>query len=317
MGEKSNISWTDDTYNPWRGCSKVSPGCAYCYAERLVTTRLKGKWGKGAPRVPASLGTLRLPLRWNQQAWICDECGAAHCVPGSICMTAGCYCETKHRRRVFMGSLMDVFDPEVPVEHLANALVVIWQCPALDFQLLTKRPELWRSRVQAAHDYLARAICQPGWSSAMPSRVRHPAAAIWLSEWLDGVAPKNVWMGASAENQDTFEQRVLQLVEIPALVRFLSCEPLLEQINLHFDTSSFRIWGKGLVHWVIVGGESGPHPRIPRIYGTSAIVDIAQQCGKAGVPCFVKQDTAQRPGRQGLIPDNIWAIKEFPKSVQR
>lgn len=320
MGEKSKITWTDDTYNPWRGCTKVSTGCKNCYAERLVTSRLKGSWGPGAPRVRATPGSLRLPIKWNENPWVCDECGTPHAHPSAICMGKGCDCETKHRRRVFMGSLMDIFDPEIPVEWLASAMIVVWQCSNLRFQLLSKRPEWWYTGINSASLFLID---------------RNVAASQWLDTWLNGKAPENVWMGASVEDQESYDNRIDHLLKIPAKVRFLSCEPLLEKIDLdlqhgcrscnHPGNIVMAMNEKGLcsrcdgtgqepsgIDWIIVGGESGPHARIPRLLGWQAIRDISEQCALAGVPCFVKQDTAARPGRQGQIPDEIWNIKQFP-----
>lgn len=122
MAETTGIAWTDSTFNPWIGCTKISPGCANCYAETLDHRFGGGHWGKGAPRKRTSAANWKLPLRWNKSPRADWE-----------------------RPRVFCGSLCDVFDPEVPASWLADLAALIAQTPNLDWLLLTKRPEsFWR-----------------------------------------------------------------------------------------------------------------------------------------------------------------------------
>lgn len=119
MGEITKIAWTDHTFNPWLGCTKVSAGCANCYAETLMDKRYgRVKWGKGNPRVRTSKSNWNLPLRW-------DRAAKAEGV----------------RRRVFCASLADVFDADVPWGWRNDMFVLIQKTPNLDWQLLTKRPE--------------------------------------------------------------------------------------------------------------------------------------------------------------------------------
>lgn len=328
MSDTTHISWCDSTWNPWRGCTKVSAGCANCYAEKLVTTRMRGKWGKGAPRVRAAKATFNAPLRWNKKPRVCDQCGTAYriylrCNCGSLTDT--------HRRRVFFGSLMDWLDPEVPVEMLADALDIVRRCENLDFLCVTKRPELWMNRIQGVIEF------------SYLSAPRRMLLYHWCYDWAHGIytesVPKNVWIGTSVEDQKRADERIPELLKIPAKVRFLSVEPLLEPIDLvstgalgcdcppieredgwmeercsghckFYQNSSDKTSRMG---WVIVGGESGPHRRD---CGVEAIVDLTRQCQAAGVPVFVKQDCAARPGQQGRIPDHIWRIKNFPLTRQ-
>ena len=118
MGETTEISWTDHTFNPWLGCTKVSAGCTHCYAESLVNRYGWAKWGPGQARKRTSAANWRKPLAWNRAA---EKAGV--------------------RRRVFCASLADVFDHEAPAGARADLWDLIRKCPALDWQLLTKRPE--------------------------------------------------------------------------------------------------------------------------------------------------------------------------------
>jgi protein gp37 len=113
--------------------------------------------------------------------------------------------------------------------------------------------------------------------------------------------PRNIWVGVSVENQKWYEERRHHLYHTPAAVRFFSFEPLLGEIVLA-ETKSF--------HWAIIGGESGKNRRPCEI---AWIENIAAQCKQARIATFVKQDSALRPGQKGRIPDDIWALKEFPQ----
>jgi protein gp37 len=195
----------------------------------------------------------------------------------------GCHC-----RRVFLGSLMDWLDYEVKTGWRVDALNIIDQCPDLDFLCLTKRIESWEAR-----------LLECASMSALACR------------WLNGEPPPNIWLGVTCENQEAADRRIPELLRIPAKVRFLSVEPLLEPVDL---SNGLGLMGApGDVDWVIVGGESGGNRRD---CGVDAIVSVAEQCRAAGVPVFVKQDCAAKPGQQGRIPDNIWNLKQFPNIEQ-
>jgi hypothetical protein len=133
MATNSNIEWCDHTVNFWSGCTKVSPACAHCYAEKLAKiNRIYGGWGKGAPRSWHGGGAVKSIARWNRKA---------------AKASAG-------RPRVFINSMSDWLDDEVPVGWLADLLVMIQNTPNLDWLLLTKRPQNWRSRLNSAKHYL-------------------------------------------------------------------------------------------------------------------------------------------------------------------
>ena len=282
MSEKTGIEWTDHTFNPWIGRSKVSPGCKNCYAETLDQRYYGGThWGKGAPRKRTSESTWRNPVKWNAIALTNIE---AH--P-----------DYAHVRPRIFPSLCDWLDDEAPIEWLADFLKLIHDTPNLDWLLLTKRPEnLWRCR----ETLIGMKECSADFET-------------WLMQWSDGFPPSNVWIGVSVEDQKRADERIPQLLQIPAKVRFLSVEPLLSPIEFGAVpgglVSPIYQNRNSKVDWVIVGGESGPDRRD---CGVDAICDVARQCVAAGVPCFVKQDSAFKPGQQGRIPDDIWKLKQFP-----
>lgn len=246
MGEKTGISWTDATFNPWIGCKKVSPGCANCYAEVGPAAKFKGvKWGPGQQRVRTSESNWNLPLRWNRKA-----------------AAAGV------RTKVFCASLADWLDPEVPAEWLSDLLGLIDATPNLKWQLLTKRPELWRERMEAVRDRWA--------------PVAELNGKLLAGNWLTGTAPMNVWVGTTVEDQRRADERIPALLSIPAKVQFLSMEPQLEAVQIPLPF----LYYKGAIQWVIIGGESG-HKARPFNLGWAR--SIVKQCKDAGVAVFVKQ----------------------------
>lgn len=212
MARVTSIEWTEMTWNPVTGCVKVSPGCKHCYAETL-SKRLKAM---GAERyrngfsVAMHEDLVELPMKW------------------------------KRSRIVFVNSMSDLFQEQVPLTFIRRVFETMAQCPQHQFQVLTKRAER-----------LAELASELPWS-------------------------RNVWMGASVESQEyTYRSRLLRAV--PAAVRFLSVEPLLGRID--------RLPLKG-IHWVIVGGESGPGARpMKQIW----VENIFNQCRDHGVPFFFKQ----------------------------
>lgn len=273
MSVITKIEWTDHTFNPWIGCTKVSPGCANCYAEVSTPSRAMSiKWGKGQPRQRTSESYWRQPIAWNKRVEKEYLDWERHV------MTQGGHPGDPKpaNARVFCASLADVFDSEVPIEWLADLLVLIHKTPYLDWQLLTKRPENVIARLKEAS------------FKTKPDSGDGP----WIRNWLDGERPENVWIGTTVEDQARADQRIPVLINIPARVRFLSCEPLLEEIDLTMALESFQSHDASLnrnpppVQWVIVGGESGRNARRSNVEWIRSIV---QQCQVASVPVFVKQ----------------------------
>jgi protein gp37 len=238
MAQNSSIEWTDHTFNPWWGCTKVSPACLHCYAESWAKRVGQKVWGPRSPRRFFTDAHWLEPLRWDAQA-----------------------AASRVRRRVFCASMADVFESR---PELAREREKLWGLidltPNLDWLLLTKRPQ---------------------------NILRF---APWASEW-----PNNVWLGTTVENQYWAEIRLPLLLQIPARLRFLSCEPLLGPLNLAkwISRPPKRLHP---IDWVIAGGESGPKARamLP-----SWALDLRDQCDDAGIPFHFKQWGHWAPANQG------------------
>jgi protein gp37 len=305
MAESSRIEWTDATFNPWQGCTKVSPGCDNCYAEARQDTRLHAvKWGAGQPRKRTTAAYWREPEKWNAREFFqCTRCGWRGDDLGGegFHRCPRCVGETLQlaRRRVFCASLADVFDNEVDPQWRADLFALILRTPNLDWLLLTKRI---------------------GNALPMLDEIRHPADPD-LS-LLELMPLPNVWLGATIVNQEEADRDIPKLLATPARVRFLSMEPLLGPVDLpgfNAETSWCPICkaivrdgllaahenqhGPGLidqpfdpavhcssvydlVNWVIVGGESGPKARPMNPEWARSLRD---QCKATGVPFLFKQ----------------------------
>jgi len=261
MGDRSGIEWTDATWNPVTGCSKVSPGCAHCYAATLAPrlhrmgqagyTDLPWTPEHAAENVVLHPERLDMPLRWTRP------------------------------RRIFVNSMSDLFHELVPDEFIARVWMRMEAAQHHTFQILTKRPD--------------RMLEVAGRLNA------HPLP--------------NVWLGTSVENQRWADERIPLLTETPAVVRFLSCEPLLGPVDLvgpiqrwmagrtgavvaGGDGVTITYHGRRPIHWVIVGGESGPghRPMDPEW-----VRGLRDQCAMGGVPFFLKQWGGARSGGDAVL----------------
>jgi len=204
MGDTTEISWTDSTFNPVIGCQHVSPGCDHCYAEAQNAFRQWTRgWGPHGERRRTSTAAWRKPLQWNADAPRFQR-------------------EHGRRRRVFCASLADVFDNQWLPEWRADLFATIRATPALDWQLLTKRPQ-----------NIARML-PPDWGTGYP----------------------NVWLGTTTEAEPYYRQRWPVLAAVPANVRFVSYEPAIGALG-PLDLGDGRV-----PDWLIDGGESGGHARI-------------------------------------------------------
>jgi len=226
MGDNSAIEWTDATWNPVTGCTKISPGCKNCYAERLaVRLRAMGNQRyRNGFSVTLHHDLLDLPLKWSRP------------------------------RRIFVNSMSDLFHEAVPDDFIYQVFEAMKRADWHVFQILTKRSH------------------------------RLAALAAGLS-W----AP-NIWQGVSVENARQIS-RIRDLQTVGAAVRFLSVEPLLGPIH-HLPLDG--------VHWVIVGGESGPGRRAME---PAWAREIRDQCVRAGVPFFFKQWGGRTPKAAGRVLD--------------
>ncbi len=252
MSATTGIAWTDATWPIVTGCTKVSPGCKYCYAER--------DWARlaGNPRVPIYFGRpfgdvqfhperLQQPLNWRGRP-----------------------------RMIFVPSMGDLFHAAIPDRAIQAVFGLMAATPQHTYQVLTKRPE----RLQA---FLRTAGGAASWSEALQhfgceGVSGNPAHAPWPTP--------NIWLGVTVENRHHGVPRIDLLREVPARVRFLSIEPLLE------DLGTLDLTG---IDWVIVGGESGPFARPTHPDWVRAVRD---QCARAAVPLFFKQWGEWLPGDQ-------------------
>lgn len=292
MADKSGIEWTDATWNPLAGCSIVSAGCTNCYAMKQAA-RLLDKPGSHYE------GTTR-KVNGNP-VWT----GKVSLAPDHIITQP---LRWKRPRRIFVNSMSDLFHESVPNEWIDRVFSVMALCPHHIFQVLTKRPERMREYFEKnfhPHHVASRADkYSPGCHDEIAS-MKFPLG--------------NVWLGVSVEDQTRANERIPLLLDTPAAVRFLSCEPLLGPVELeeswHGECAlNSECWGdcawcsnghpplyncqkgqqseaelnKGRsgIDWVIVGGESGPGARPMHPDWVRALRD---QCTAAGVPFFFKQ----------------------------
>jgi protein gp37 len=248
VAQATSIEWTDLSWNPTHGCSKVSPGCAHCYAETLS---LRYKHTK-KPWTPKNAGEnvllkphkLREPLSTSKD-W--RGLGAAAAAAGK---TEG--------KLVFVNSTSDLFHEKVPADYIARVFATMWVAHRHTFQVLTKRPGRMRSLCTSANFWRSvvnRASTVPGFAASDGPTALSPRDPWFL---------RNVWLGTSIENR-RFVNRADLLRETPAAVRFISAEPLLGPLMVYEPPSDFEApawdWAKSLdltdIDWLIVGGESG------------------------------------------------------------
>ena len=282
--KNTKIEWAHHTFNPWVGCTKVSPGCAHCYAEGWAKRSGQVEWGPGQPRRRTKPANWAKPRQWN----------AAAMLDGS-------------RPRVFCASLADWLDDEVPVEWLADLLQLVHATPRLDWLLLTKRPGNFEARVGRLIDAFL-SLGALGNFTGDGVKLAH-----WFADWRRGKGPKNVWIGTTVEDQTRADERIPQLLRIPARVRFLSCEPLLGHVELDrffWDYGIDRMWPRKSdwwprksdwdIDWVICGGESGPGARPMDPEWARSLRD---QCSAANVPFHFKQWGGVHKASAGRVLD--------------
>lgn len=224
----TGIQWTDETWNPAVGCTHVSPGCDHCYAATVASRQMQ----------PAHVG-LTVGRRWND---------TVRTLPERLDEPL----KWRRPRRVFVGSMTDLFHNDVPRPFVQRVWDVMAEAPQHTFQVLTKRPQRMAALIGASAD-----------------------GPLWTTR--DGDVLPNVWLGTSVESE-RYMWRARHLVASAAAVRFLSIEPLIDSVEL-----AGQLDGIG---WVIVGCESGPGRRPCDNTWVRAIRD---RCANAGVPLFVKQ----------------------------
>jgi protein gp37 len=244
MSDGSKIEWTDSTWNPIRGCTKISPGCAHCYAETFAE-RFRGvaghpyEYGFDLRLVPHKLAE---PLRWSKP------------------------------RMIFVNSMSDLFHENVPDDYIALVARIMLKANWHTYQVLTKRSARMQEMLQTG--------------------------------LRDAANTSHIWWGVSVENRQHGLPRIEHLRQAAATTRFLSVEPLLEDLG-HVDLAG--------IHWVIVGGESGAGARpLDPVWARS----IRDQCHAAGVPFFFKQWGGVRKNKAGRVLDGR-TYDETPARVTR
>jgi protein gp37 len=297
MADQTHIEWCDSTFNPWIGCTKVSPACDHCYAAVSTPARtLSTEWGAGQPRRRTSVANWAQPLRWNSKAeefGQCDACGGRgeRKAKWAVCQACKNGLMKSARRRVFCASLADVFDNEIDWTWRRDLFEMIRGTPNLDWLLLTKR--------------IGNVL--PTLTSQKQHVARNEAEWRFFDDWIDGRPPSNVWLGATICNQAEADRDIPKLLATPASVRFLSIEPLLGPVFLNRVTVSGRGWQDTLngwrdclnypgrentIDWVVAGGESGPHARPMH---PDWVRSLRDQCAAACVPFLFKQWGEWRP----------------------
>lgn len=242
MSEHSTIEWTDATWNPVTGCTKISPGCKHCYAETF------SERFRGVPGHPFEQGfdlrlwpdRLGLPLTW------------------------------KRPKLIFVNSMSDLFHDKVPDEYVGRVFDTMREAKWHVFQVLTKRADRMAAFV--------RRLADAGTDLATES--------------------PNIWLGTSVESQQ-YVERAAAIKDLPVAVRFLSCEPLLGELELG------SVLGPEAINWVIAGGESG---RRPRAMDAEWVRSIRDQCEAASVPFFFKQWGGRKKAEAGRTLDGrLWS----------
>lgn len=262
------------TWNPVTGCSKISAGCANCYAERMAK-RLAGRCGydKEQPfKVTYHGDKLNDPLKWVKP------------------------------RKVFVCSMGDMFHEDVLFPVIKAIIARMCGINSIEhtFIVLTKRPERMKEFFEWLRD--------------------EPQRGNFTIEW----PLKNVWLGVTAENQEMADQRIPVLLSIPAAKRFVSIEPMVGPVDLSGEyladkcggrypfpscPSEFRTRRIDLLDWVIVGGETGPAPRLMKEPWLKGIIS---QCRHAGTPLFVKQISGRNHNSRHYEMPDYARVRMFP-----
>ena len=283
MGAKTGIEWTDSTWNPFIGCSRVSEGCRHCYAERMA-----GRFSNNPKAATVYSGTTKTVN--GLQVWA----GKINRAPEGTLLKPLSW---KKPRRIFVNSMSDLFHENVPDEWIDRVFAVMALCQQHTFQVLTKRPERMLKYLREIQDD------DKDMQRLVNAAYEIDPTGIGQSTELWSWPLPNVWLGVSCENQATADERIPLLIKTPTAVRFISAEPLLGAVDLRvlqhrreFEVNALTgdhgvtrpLAGRSelKLDWVIVGGESGPgarpmHPDWAR--------SLRDQCTAAGVPFFFKQ----------------------------
>lgn len=332
MAGLTNIGWTERTWNPVTGCTKVSPGCANCYAEVIDHRFDHDRLGKLNWAFPALQGGRGVTLHWDR-------------IPAALTW--------RKPGRVFVNSMSDLFHEDIPIEFIARVFVAMMLNQSQTFQILTKRPErmrtIMRDLKRAMYEDMMRGQDS---NSQWYAPWRSGPGEYWIERWYldhtdnDPKNPhldwrnwplKNVWLGTSVENQLWANRRIPDLLQTPAALHFVSCEPLLGAVDLqriilpkdgfvyrfepeidalnglHFDGLGFERPVKQRLGWVITGGESGNKRRAadPQWFR-----ELLTGCLEANVPFYLKQGNGFRPGSDRLLDGMLWEQTPLFKGIE-
>ncbi len=313
----TSISYCDHSWSGWRGCTKVAPGCHHCFAEALAKRfpSVMGTWGPNGTRIRATDAYWGQPLKWDAVArrelddyW--------HMMSTTFRDRSDQIGMGKPDRPRVLWDLSDPFeDWSGPILDHRGARVEI--APNMTLTMDNMRADFFRLIEKTSNlDWLL--------LTKRPENIRRMMAGV--TERVE-----NIWLGCSVSDQKTADKLIPELLRCRDLspVLWVSIEPMIGSVNLELRNTGMMLSRQGVsldpwntlagtcgslttakIGWVVIGGESGSHRRPCKI---EWIADVADQCSRAGVPCFVKQDSALKPGQQGRIPDELWDVKELPK----
>lgn len=287
----TRIAWTQRVWNPTVGCSKVSAGCRNCYALRMAT-RLQSH---PDARIAADYaGTVTRVLPSGRRGWSGKVNCLAHRLEDPVNWTKPSL--------VFVDSMSDLFHEDVPTSFIRQVFETMARCSHHTFQVLTKRAE----RMAHLLTY------HPDEPMTCDSAEHH--------RLLTMMPLPNVWLGVSVENQAAADARIPLLLQTPAAVRWVSAEPLLGPLDLsrwlpiYQSSDSPRCpWSRSAgpreLHWVVVGGESGPGFRAMELDWARSVRD---QCQAAGVALWFKQESGRFPGHNATLDGQEW--RQLPEA---
>jgi len=327
MSAGTHIEWTDATWNPVTGCTRVSSGCDHCYAAAM-THRLAGM-GRSLKITPQQRAQAERYIGLTVENAKGDRHfnGKVRCHEELLDLPL----HWKKPRRIFVNSMSDLFHKDVPFGFVLRILCIIANTPRHTYQILTKRPERAMEFVRLWNDLAGEDFANPKLVPG-PEKTRQahpsgrgqlfadmletmgpppPGAAYPTFDWMEGMIAwpafkyfHNVWLGTSCEDEATLDERLPHILRCPAAVRFLSLEPLLGPIDLSSCLSASV--PQCPLHWVIVGGESGPGARPMH---PDWVRSIRDQCVAAGVPFFFKQWGHWLPNQRPFRDHLHWVHK--------
>lgn len=348
MGSKTNIGWTQATWNFLYGCRRVSSGCERCYAEQVVAAMPRKFEGKNKTSFEFYSGLTKDSTRGPRWTGLVKFHREHLAQP----------LQWKEPRRIFVNSLSDTFFETVPFEMIAAAFGVMASAPQHTFQVLTKRPERmieffeWLKDEAKICDRSENHLCVVYAEKYLGiidttdeyRNENHRYADKTNRAWTRGEWPvPNVWLGVSVEDQKSADARIPLLLKVPAAVRFLSCEPMLEAIDLKLPEPMLShcpeveevgeveacagcpsggpdcpgvFESRSGIHWVICGGESGENYRSME---QDWAISLKDQCVAAKVAFFFKQASGRKSGESPFLKENgaYYRWEQYPGDLAK